>query len=202
MKKKALVTDADNVLFRWFANIAKYNKENNLPYKHIEDVTSGNPFVGVEQLFPTESFEESYSHLAKYNISKHGATLPVFEKGSEEILKDISEEFKIIVVTNFGECEISHNNRTMNLHNVYGDIFTEIHCLGTETCKRDVLADIRSRYDVAMWVDDHLKNVKKGLEAGIPESYQYTHQMVCGRNTGEVSEVNSWATIKDKLFNL
>ena len=32
MSKKALVTDADNVLFRWFANIAKYNKENNLPY--------------------------------------------------------------------------------------------------------------------------------------------------------------------------
>ena len=61
------------------------------------------------------------------------------------------------------------------------------------------MKDLAKSRDVKIWLDDQIKHVHHGINAGI-ESYQYTHGMDCGRNTGEVKEVNSWKKVEELLL--
>ena len=128
------------------------------------------------------------------------ANLSIMEDASVGVLQRLSKTFDIIVITNLSDNLISKEYRAQNLKKHYGDIFSDIICLLPFSDKASAIAQIARKRDVRLFVDDCLSHVKEGESVGVV-SYQYTYNMICGRNTGEVSEVDSWRGIELLLKN-
>lgn len=196
--KPVLVTDCDNVLVNWFANLHAYLPSAGIDDTHLKDILEGNPFIEPRVLFDTVCHDEAAYHLARYNESAFIASLPIFEDGANVILQRIAKDFDIIVVTNLSEKPIAKARRIKNLRNLYGNVFSDVVCLAPFSDKSDALRAIAEQREIALFVDDNLTHVKEALSVGM-NAYQYTHNMVCGRNTGEVPEVANWRRIEMHL---
>lgn len=194
--KKKLITDADGVLLNWNEGVVSYNKHKGIDHEHLDGIGDYNSFYCYTDLFRTETKEKSLQEMKNYNESRFTRNLGIFEEGSDIILKDLSKEYDIIILSSFGASEISRNNRILNLKDVYGDIFKDFIILDFYDSKEKYLKELNKNNDVVMWVDDIHSNVLKGISAGIDESYQYTHRMNCGRNKGGVKELSSWLEVK------
>lgn len=194
-QKPVLLTDCDNVLLRWFANIPAFLQSKGLPIDHLDGKLDGNQFFDHKELFCTTCEETSFSRLIEYNTSKYIASLPVMEPDAVNVLSRLSRIADIIVVTNISDNPVSKQYRTHNLNSVYGNVFNDIVCLEPHADKSSAIASIASTRDVILWADDRICHVNEGIKAGVP-SYQYTYDMHCGRNTGEVDEVSSWRNIE------
>jgi hypothetical protein len=196
--KKVILTDADGVLNKWHTGIKKFNESKGI-VSSIDLENIDNAFLSSSELFPSDSDEKSFNLLKEYNKSKFCRDLDILEKGSDKIIQDLSSDFDIIVLSSFGECALSQYNREYSLKNIYGDIFKDIMSIPLKACKEDYLTKLNNDHDVAIWLDDIVTNVQKGFNAGIEDSFQYTHNINCGRNTGEVPELKSWTEIKSFL---
>lgn len=196
--KPVLVTDCDNVLVNWFANLHAYLSSAGIDNAHLKDILEGNPFIEPRVLFDTVCHDEAAYHLARYNESEFIASLPIFEAGADVILQRIARNFDIVVVTNLSEKPIAKARRIKNLRNLYGNVFSDVVCLAPFSDKSDALRAIATQRDVALFIDDNLTHVKEALSADV-SAFQYTHNMVCGRNTGEVPEVANWRRIEMHL---
>lgn len=197
--RKTLVTDCDGVLLNWLSGIPKFLAEQGLDSRHLADRLEGNQFVPIEEIFMSETLEQALSRMSGYQSSHWLKQLPAMEPGAEVIVERLSDEYEIIVVTSFSEDKEAQRNREENLQLRYGSSISDLICLPFSANKTDVLKDLAKSRDVRLWIDDQIKHVHHGINAGI-ESYQYTYGMTCGRNTGEVRELNSWREVEEMLL--
>lgn len=196
---KTLLTDCDGVLLNWLSGIPAFLAEQGMDSSHLKARLDGNQFVPIEELFMSENLEDALAQMSAYQKSEHLKKLPVMEPGSELSISKLSEEYDIIVVTSFSEDKAAHKNREDNLRLRYGDAIKDLVCLPFSANKTDALRDLASKTDARIWLDDQIKHVHHGIDAGL-KSYQYTHGMTCGRNTGEVPELDSWKKVEDLLL--
>lgn len=197
-QKPVILTDCDNVLLNWFANIPFFLMSKGFPIDHLQGKIEGNQFFDHKELFSTDCEDTSFSRLMEYNTSTFVSTLPAMEVAALEVLPRLSDIVDIIVVTNISDNPISKQYRTQNLRSIYGDVFSDIICLNPHSDKSKSIKQIAAQREVILWTDDRVEHVKEGIKAGVP-SYQYTYDMHCGRNTGEVDEINSWREIELKV---
>ena len=197
--KKTLLTDCDGVLLDWLSGIPEFLASQGLDSDHLMDGLMGNQFIPIEKIFMSETVEQALSRMNDYHRSDCMKKLPIMEPGAEASLKRLSDEYEIIVVTSFSEDKAAQKNREENLQLRYGNSISDLICLPFSANKTDVLRDLAKSRDVSLWVDDQIKHVYHGINAGI-NSYQYTYNMSCGRNTGEVRELDSWRKIEKMLL--
>lgn len=198
--KKTLLTDCDGVLLDWLSGIPAFLEDLGMDSSHLKERLEGNQFVPIEEIFMSESLEQALARMSQYQTSEYLKSLPVIEAGCELPISRLSEEYDIIVVTSFSEDKVAHQNREDNLRLRYGDSISDLICLPFSANKTDALRDLAKKTDARIWLDDQIKHVHHGIEAGL-DSYQYTHLMSCGRNTGEVPEVDSWNKVEQILLD-
>lgn len=196
--KKTLITDCDGVLLNWLSGIPGFLESQGFDTQHLQGYLSGNQFIPFQDLFMADSDEGALAMMNAYHQSDFLARLPEMEPGSSETIQRLSEDFDIIVVTSFSDDKIAQQNRQDNLTLRYGDAITDLICLPFSADKTAVLRDLAKGRDARIWLDDQIKHVHHGTNAGIP-SYQFTWDISCGRNTGEVPEVDSWKTVEALL---
>lgn len=202
MHKYTLVTDCDGVLVSWFSQIKAFLESKGRCTNHLDVLIAGNPYNSHELLFPAKTKEESYSLFDEYNNSHFISKLTVLEKESIKAIYRISKMVNIVVVTNLSKIEESQERRKLNIDNIYGDIFKEVHCLPPFSNKTEKLIEVSKGEEVIMWIDDCVHHVQEGIKAGIKDSYQFTYGMKCGRNTGEVASIGSWLSIEQKISDI
>ncbi len=198
--KKTLVTDCDGVLLQWLTHVPDFVEDLGLDASHLKDCLKGNQFIPFFDLFAATNEKEAFERLEAYQTSEYLKKLPVIENGSEKVISDLSKEYEIIVVTSFSENPIAQKNRAENLELRFGNSISDLICLPQSADKTEVLKDLAKSRDVKIWLDDQIKHVHHGINAGI-DSYQYTHGMECGRNTGEVKEIDSWKKVHSMFLN-
>lgn len=196
--KKTLLTDCDGVLLNWLSGIPQFLASQGLDSSHVQKRLDGNQFVPITELFMTDNEDEALEQMHAYQRSDVLKALPVMEPGSEEFVKRLSDDYEIIVVTSFSEDKQAHRNRADNLELRYGSAISDLICLAPFANKTDALKDLAKSRDARIWLDDQVKHVYHGINAGI-ESYQFSFGMECGRNTGEVPEIESWREVEKLL---
>ena len=101
--KKTLVTDCDGVLLQWLTHVPDFVEDLGLDASHLKDCLKGNQFIPFFDLFAATNEKEAFERLEAYQASEYLKKLPVIENGSEKVIKDLSKEYEIIVVTSFSE---------------------------------------------------------------------------------------------------
>lgn len=199
--KKTLVTDCDGVLLQWLTHVPDFVEELGLDTSHLRDCMKGNQFIPFFDLFAAKNEKEAFERLEAYQESDYLKRLPIMEDGAEKAISNLSKEYEIIVVTSFSENPKAQRNRAENLELRYGNAISDLICLPQAADKTEVLKDLAKSRDVKIWLDDQIKHVHHGINAGI-DSYQYTHGMDCGRNTGEVKEIDSWKKVESMFIDI
>jgi hypothetical protein len=197
-QKPVIMTDCDGVLLQWLAHTPSFVEDLGFNGDHLKESMSGNQFVPFFEVFCATNETEAKERLLQYNESHYMRSLPVIEEESIAVLNRLSKTHDIIVVTSFSDKEIAHKNRSANLKTHYNTNISELICLNPEEDKTETLKKYAESRNVVLWVDDQIKHVKHGINAGI-DSFQFTHGMDCGRNTGEVKEINSWVDIEKHI---
>lgn len=199
-KKPVIVTDCDGVLLQWLAHTPSFVDDIGLDSKHLREIMDGNKFIPFYDVFCAKNETEAKDRLIQYNNSHYMKFLPIIEEKSVSIIKKLSKKYDIIVVTNFSENIKAQKNRMENLELHYGDSISELICLDPEADKTETLEMLNKTRDVKIWIDDQIKHVLCGQKAGI-KSFQFSFNMTCGRNTGEVNEISSWKGVEKFLKN-
>lgn len=198
--KKTILTDCDGVLLNWLSGLPAFLEELGHDTQHLRTLLEGNQFVPFYDLFQVDNTDDALAMMDRYHQSEHLTRLPEMEPGASESINRLSEEYDIIVVTSFSENKQAHRNREENLHLRYGNAITDLVCLPFSADKTEALKAIARRCDAKIWLDDQIKHVHHGANAGIP-SYQFSYAMACGRNTGEVDEIDSWKSVERLLLS-
>lgn len=196
--KKTILTDCDGVLLNWLSGLPGFLEDAGHDTSHLKSLLDGNQFVPFFDLFMVDNEQDALEMMDRYHQSEHLTRLPEMEPGSSEAIRRLGQDYEIIVVTSFSDNKIAQRNREENLRLRYGDAITDLVCLPFSADKTEALKSIAKRCDAKIWLDDQIKHVHHGTNAGI-DSYQFTFGMSCGRNTGEVAEIDSWTKVERLL---
>lgn len=188
----AILVDCDGVLLNWyegFRNFAEAALGRTLCPKGPQefDVTK---WLGVEHV------REAVDLVRRFNSGEAGyfAKLAPMEGAVEAIAALRSQGREIYVITSCSTEPAIVAMRRQNLIDVFGDIFTEIHCLDMTDTKDALL----SEYRAATWVEDKFENAVAGAAAG-----HRTYLIRASYNVGfedtnvvrGVTWVNGWSDI-------
>lgn len=174
---KKFLVDVDDTLL-------KYTKAFRQHYR-LDFKQRGNSYAEIFDLTVPQIIERVFH----FNNSECFKNLQPMEN-SVEILKEISKEFEVIVITSCGDNHTTTSLREHNLINVYGDIFTDIIYLKHAQPKTKVLEKFKN--SGAMWFDDNYDNFKDGLNNKL-NSFYYLNKYNANIEDQEI--VKSWEDI-------
>lgn len=156
---KIILTDADGVLVNWDKGFNDFATSRGLTF---------NPEKADEYnvaLRYNISHEHGQELVTEFNTSDHISRLEPMAD-SVKYVKQLSElGFKFIVVTSISDDPSAKVNRAINLKNLFGDVFTELHCLQMGSSKYDALA--RWGGSGYFWIEDHMRQAESGYEQGL-----------------------------------
>lgn len=152
------LTDADGVLLDWVSGF-RVRAEKKLRRK-IEGYPKKFNRLG-EWIGETEKV--AYEMIYDFNDND-----PEFEnirpyKDAVDYLETIKKlGYNIIVISACGKKSETAQKRINNLKNIYGDIFTKIHCVGNSLDKEKIL----KKYPKSFWIEDTINPALQGFNAG------------------------------------
>jgi hypothetical protein len=83
--------------------------------------------------------------------------------GAQEAIANLSSlGYKIVAISSCGTDPKTVSARKRNAWNLFGDAVSDIHCVNTNSEKRDLL----QQYPPSPWIEDHPGNAQMGLEFG------------------------------------
>lgn len=157
--KKIILTDVDGCLLNWNDAFDR--------------------FMGAKGQPRIPNTDHEYSISARHNVSTTFAMecvkefnegpaiehLEPFRDSVKYVQKLAQLGFRFIVVTSISSHPGAKIRRTKNLHNVFGDIFDEIHCIEQGASKAQILLNwADTGY---FWIEDHMRQAEAGNEAGL-----------------------------------
>ncbi|WNV47465.1 hypothetical protein ENKO_362 [Klebsiella phage fENko-Kae01] len=165
-KQKVVVFDCDEILLDHLGGLREYVKD------HFDIVTKTE--------YPTEYCLEEWLGLDAVQVQEvikqfnqtayeFGLLKPL--EGAQSLLCALRHTYPDVVFAvltksgTFGHGEVL---RHVNIHNVYPNIFDEIHIVEMYESKRGVLSKLKQQYDVVCLVDDYIMNIETALALEIP----------------------------------
>lgn len=164
-KRKAIILDCDDILLDYIQGIKKFAE------KHYDIKTTGLPNeYDLSSWFGTTR-DVTYSIMEHFNYQSYEFGLLEPIQGAvpyvQWLIKKYGDSTDFIIVTKSGFEGHAKVLREVNLHNVFGDVFTSIIMIAPSESKRPVLKKLMKSYDVRAFVDDNIDNVKVGIDLGI-----------------------------------
>lgn len=143
--KKTILTDVDGVLLDWIEPFLEF-----INFKNLDDVVDEEAIAFVE--------------------SDAIRSLKPINKSFEYVPALWCDGYEFIGISSISSNPAVKENRLINLRSVYGDVFSDCHCLETNAPKKNFLKSMVDAYgkdNIAFWVEDTLENAIAGVELGL-----------------------------------
>lgn len=156
-KERLILSDCDGVLLLWNREFCKFMTE------------LGHTLVRPDKY----NIHERYSVDSKlgsrlireFNNSERISSLSPFRDSVEHVRKLASHGFSFVIITSLSDSADAKTLRTQNLQNVFGDVFSDIICLGVGSDKSTVLSNWKD--SGLFWLEDHAGHAKDGHKLGL-----------------------------------
>lgn len=205
-KRKAIILDVDEPLLQYSTGLSNYVKD----YYDLDfptDPYSYDITTLIDDAWKDKSVDNEKPSatdiLTAFNDKSYQFGLLEPTDGAVEYItklyQNYSTELSIIVLTKCGTGTSTQNLRKVNLINAFGNIFTEINIIDRYQSKRRELYRISQLYDVLLFVDDYIGNVKEGIRLNIP-----TVAFKCNHNShwwdkNQYTFSNDWKEIYEMI---
>lgn len=191
IKEKIILTDCDGVLVDWNPAFDNYMLSVGFPRL---------PNTGTDYNIHVRhgiSSHQARECIKEFNESRRIADLKPFADSVDNVLTLANLGFRFIVITSVSDHPDAHEYRTLNLKDIFGDVFDEIHCLEMGANKAQaLLAWEDTGY---FWIEDHMRQAEAGHEAGLKPlliNHPYNHHYQTDLFP-KVSYETPWAEIVD-----
>ena len=185
--RKVLLTDVDGCLVDWFSSFKTF-AENKL----------GRQFHGLPSKFYLFEYLGISEDEARALVHEFNGFCPEFSRippcrKAEIYLPMIKEMgYDIIAVSACSGNDNTVRMRTNNLKDVFGDIISEIHCVGTIPAKKRIL----ERHEGTFWVEDNVEPSRIGADLGHKSLIlRYLYNTHMENDHPDITWVDDWSTI-------
>jgi FMN phosphatase YigB (HAD superfamily) len=157
--EKLILVDCDGVLLRWEEAFDAFM----ITKGHTRLLNTANEYnlalrYGVTRVQTTE-------YVKEFNEGPLIEKLEPFQDSVEYVTKLAALGFRFIAVTSVSDHPAAKKYRTINLTNLFGDVFDDIICLEMNASKATVLLQwANTGY---FWIEDHMQQAEAGHEAGL-----------------------------------
>lgn len=160
-----VLLDCDGVLLDWESGLEHHMKTH---VTHIWDGEYKN--AHAYDLMGRYHMSEQHAQMILHDFHTHAhfehlAPLP----GAQLAIHMLHKFCDLAVITACGTHKLTQHMRSENLKQVFGHVFTHVHCTDTFEQKLNYL----SEYEPGYWVEDHAQNAQLGTQVG-HESYLIT----------------------------
>lgn len=192
LNNKPLLVDCDGVLLDWLGGFTFFveKKQNLTLCKAGPQTFDLSEWLGCSK-------DEMIALINAFNSGEDGffGQLRPLPLAVESLQAAYSIGRPIHVITSVSKQPEVIAQRKSNLITVFGDIFTEINCIGLHSSKQEHLA----RHQDATWVEDHYDNATVGAKAGhtsylLRTSYNLRHEADCDT----LIWVDDWSQIQEQ----
>jgi len=159
-KERLILTDSDGVLVDWINGFLQYMRDQGF---EEQPGTEHEYLVAKRFNLPPEA---GFQYAKAFNQSHALSQLSPI-KNSVEVIKKLNEKhgFRFIVVTSVSDHPDAIKYRTLNLKNLFGDIFDEVKCLPIASNKFNELQ--RWKDTGYFWIEDHHSQAEAGHQNGL-----------------------------------
>jgi len=159
--KRTILTDIDGVCLDWLGGFEPWMVQRGCPRRSGSDHE-----WNIAKRHHNVTYEQAMECVHAFN---HGDGIRNLEPVADSVkyVKKLAEEgFDFIAVTSLSDQPIAAKNRAHNLREIFGDVFSELHCLKVGESKQNILSEKwgDSGY---FWIEDHFKNAEAGYEVGL-----------------------------------
>lgn len=193
-KERVILTDCDGVMCQWNLSFDKYMME--LGHPRL-------PNTDHEYEFPKKYQEVTYDILYKlvkdFNEGPLIANLKPFADSVKYVKLLANQGFKFVVITALSDATSAIKNRTINLNNIFGDVFDQIICVPQGSIKTNVLQHWKN--SELFWIEDHPLQAKTGIDLGLKSILiDHPYNQNTEYNFTRVSHVSPWEEIYDLVL--
>lgn len=158
-KEKIILTDCDGVLLNWNSEFDRFMADMGFP--RLPNTQSD---YGISTRHGI-SHRQADEFVREFNESRRIADLKPFADSVENVAILANLGFRFIVVTSLSDHPDSQEYRARNLKDVFGDVFSGIHCLELGANKATALLSWEE--SGFFWIEDHMRQAEAGHEAGL-----------------------------------
>ena len=179
--KNLILTDIDGVLLNW--GVAFNAWASMLGYKAKNDA------ICIFEKYALTKTEGLSLIEAFHKTSEASQLTPVYN--SEQVVKSLAKNgWRFVAISSVDES--FRPGRVENLQRIFGDIFNEVHCVGTLGDKKAILEGYKDQ--ASCWIDDMFSNVKVGHELGL-KSFWMSDDSQASVVVAGIVKINCWSTI-------
>ena len=190
MSDKIILTDCDGVCLDWEVVFHEWALAKGL--------TRLNP-GGYDMSAQYEITETWAKKLVReFNNSTRIADMPPLRDSKEGIAALVAAGYKFIAITSLGLDPLSHDMRSKNLEDLYGDAFVEVICLDTGGDKDDALEPYRD--SGMIWIEDKWENAVLGAEMGL-RTILVDHPHNAEYNDERIVRASTWVEIVEEILS-
>jgi uncharacterized HAD superfamily protein len=156
-KNKTILLDIDDTVLDWSEGFKMF-AERKLNKKLLGRQTNYDmeKWLGIDKkeiIKMVKDFNDNSTEFSLLKpIAKSEIYLPLIKK----------KGYELIAITSCSDKETSIIRRKQNIINVFGDIFSNVHCISLSSSKKGHLQN----YEPTLWIEDKVENAQLGLELG------------------------------------
>lgn len=190
-QEKILLTDIDETVLQWVDPFFNW-VETELGINHNRDP---NVFEFKDAL-GCETSDESNAIIRQFNNTYHFGQLDPYPHAKEVIEQLQKEGWEFIAISTCSYSETTQSLREENIKRVFGNAFSEIHCIEYDVGKNATL----ERFDGTWWVEDNAHWAQSALQYNhkpiiITQPYNATF------DHPEIPRVTDWREIYQMVSN-
>jgi len=159
--KKVILTDVDGVVLQWLESFEPWMTQRGCPRRSNSDHE-----WNIAKRHHNITYEQAMACVHEFNHSDEVRHLKPYGDSVKYIRKLANKGFEFIAVTSLSDNSTAGMNRCWNLREIFGNVFTEVHCLKVGESKQQILSDKWGGTGY-LWIEDHFKNAEAGYEVGL-----------------------------------
>lgn len=158
--KPVILCDIDGVVLDWMSRFPYFMEKKGYPTEQAIRMYASGEYRTFEELFGVDS-ETALALATEYQESKYMGFLSPY-KDALLAVNSLKHKYDFIGVTAVLDSPITHQLRKQNLEFWYPGAFTELHCVGLNKSKFEIL----SKFDPTVFIDDSPSHILEAQNAG------------------------------------
>lgn len=197
--KPVIITDVDSVLLDWVGGFADFLKSKGICTEHIKQHLGTTLFIPTYKITQIDCENTNKLLVKEFSKSNFLKNLEAFQKDSIQHIKELSVDFDFAALTCISKNKKIKRDRTLNLQNIYGDIFIDVICIGYGQSKEPHLISLKEKHNVFGFIDDRMKHIEESISAGIKPILfsRGVDNVTCPNNS--FTNMTCWSEIKELM---
>lgn len=185
MKEKIILTDVDGVLLDWGNGFDQFlNQHYKIKVKDPTQYTAHLRWEGTREQMKTLTWHFNMSSWMRY--------LNPF-RDAVNVVKQLGEEgWRFVAITSMHVDSYAHKLREDNLKELFGNVWSQVICIGTGADKDEALLPWKDSGYV--WVEDKFSNAKLGADMGL-DAVLMRHEHNAKFEDARIHKVDNWQQI-------